>query len=753
MARNKPLTLRFLGDMELLRGDGRVDLPPSKKTRALLAYLVLSARPHRRERLCSLLWDITDDPRGALRWSLSKLRLLVDESGKKRITSNRETVEFALEGAGVDVLQIRASLAGGLEALSTVQLKDLISAFRGEFLEGLELPDFSEFHAWCIAEREELRRLHVSILTTLVERLRASPDEALPFARALALANPLDEQTRSTLLKLLILTGRRREADQQYEAACRLLQELGAEPLAALRGHWKELSKLTPVPTPTANRQEESHVLRSFPAPQENTGGSIAGAGLEPARTVSALLRTAQDEPAVYSSVETAAGDTIPLVGRTAERGRLRKILEEATARQHEQVIIIKGEPGVGKTRLLREFSEAARHFGGTVLAGCSYEAECSRPYGPWIDALRCLPATAVGTTLGNDLSLLLPELPREMISEPSRDRLFGAVVELIAARCHSAAPVLLAFDDVQWYDAASAELLHYVGRMCRHRPLMIVLAARAGELPDNEPMLRLIRGLRRDHLLQELDLRPLGREEIDDLIHRVAPDADPELIFTESSGNPLYALELARSHPNRKRGLPQSLAEIISDRIDSLPAPAADVMRWAAVLGCTFSTQRLKELAFVNFDTLISALETLERQALLHEVPDRRGPGESYMFSHEIVSRAVYADISAPRRRLMHSRVAELLRGFLKTDDTLAGDVVHHAALAGDFSVAASACVTAGDRCRGCSQIPRRTVSFEGECAMPVNSASRCVSSLHSSSSESAFQSGGRRGPRSLPQ
>jgi tetratricopeptide (TPR) repeat protein len=273
-------------------------------------------------------------------------------------------------------------------------------------------------------------------------------------------------------------------------------------------------------------------------------------------------------------------------------------------------------------------------------------------------------------------------------------------VVELIASRAHSAAPVLLAFDDVQWCDAASAELLHYVARMCRHRPLMIILAARAGELPDNEPMLRLLRGLRRDRSLEELDLRPLSRKETDDLIRNVAPDADPELIYAESAGNPLYALELARAHPNWKEGLPQSLAEIIGDRIDSLPAAAGEVLRWGAVFGCTFSIQMLGELAAVDLDILISALATLERQALLRAVPGRRRPGESYSFSHEIVRRAVYADISAPCRRLMHSRIAELLNGFGRTDVTLAGDVVHHAALAGDFCMAASACVMAGDRC-----------------------------------------------------
>jgi DNA-binding SARP family transcriptional activator len=678
-----------------------VELPPSKKTRALLAYLVVSARPQRRDRLCSLLWDITDDPRGALRWSLSKLRPLVDESGKQRIVSNRETVEFALEGACVDVIQIRACLVGGLDSANTVQLKNLVAAFRGEFLEGLELPDFHEFHAWYIAEREELRRLHVSILAMLVQRLSSTPDEALPFARSLALADPLDEHNRAALLKLLVLTGRRREAEQQYEAGCRLQQEFDAESSGELRKTWKEVLQLRPISCPEVSQQETPHASRVSIDPRENARapGDIAAPAM--VRLAPAREKPAHNEPAGHETMEPAgAWDNIPLVGRASERERLGAILNETMTRRREQVLVIKGEPGVGKTRLLREFRAVVRELGGTVLGGCSYEAECVRPYGPWIDALRRLPVAAVGTTLGDDLAPLLPELSREMNSEPSRDRIFGAVVELIAARAHSAAPVLLVFDDVQWCDAASAELLHYVSRMCRHRPLMILLAARAGELHDNEPMLRLLRGLRRDHSLEEMGLRPLSRKETDDLIGNVAPDADPELIFAESAGNPLYALELARAHPNRHEGLPHSLAEIISDRIDSLPATAGDVLRWGAVFGCAFSIQMLRKLASVDLDTLISALGTLERQALLHAVPGRRGASESYSFSHEIVRRAVYADISAPCRRLMHSRIAELLNEFGRSDETLAGDIVHHAALAGDFFMAASACVTAGDRC-----------------------------------------------------
>src|SRR5689334_4888278 len=106
MAKPPAPTLRLLGPMTVTRGDEAVDLPRSQKTRALLAYLVVTGRPHSRERLSSIFWDVTDDPRGALRWSLSKLRALDDE-GVSRVRSDRESVSFDPAGAFVDALDVR----------------------------------------------------------------------------------------------------------------------------------------------------------------------------------------------------------------------------------------------------------------------------------------------------------------------------------------------------------------------------------------------------------------------------------------------------------------------------------------------------------------------------------------------------------------------------------------------------------------------------------------------------------------------
>src|SRR5262245_11296120 len=132
-ASSKVLILRLLGEIEVVRGGERLTLPPSRRTRGLLGYLAVTVGRHRRDRLCSMLWEVPDDPRGALRWSLTKLRALVDEPGRKRILADRETVGFDSKGVEIDVLNLRQRCAN-LDSMTTDQLASAASIFRGEFL-------------------------------------------------------------------------------------------------------------------------------------------------------------------------------------------------------------------------------------------------------------------------------------------------------------------------------------------------------------------------------------------------------------------------------------------------------------------------------------------------------------------------------------------------------------------------------------------------------------------------------------------
>jgi len=672
------LILRFLGEPEVLRGGAAVPLPPSKKTRALLAYLAVAGGQHRRERLCSLLWDVADDPRGALRWSLSKLRAVVDGPGEVRISADRENVSFLPHNSRVDLLAVRRRLAGGVDAVPVEDLESLAGEFRGDFLEGLDLSDFHEFHAWCVAMREDARKARVSVHEGLVRRLGADPNRALPFARALVQADPWAPSARAHLLRLLAASGRLREAADHYETARQLLEEAGPAAVASLAAAWDEIrSRARSVPPATDPAASAPRAARRPPVVPSPSRGKSPPAG---------------------APVAAGRGLHGTLVGREIEMARLRELLDDVAARRRERTVLILGEPGIGKSRLLAGVIAEVRARGGLALEGRSFEAECGRPYGPWVEALRRLPPASMGEPLAAAIAPLLGGPWPAATGEGTRERLFGAVVDLISVRAATPAPLLIAIDDVHWCDAASAELLHYVARMNQHRAVLIAVAAREGELMDNDSVRRLLRGLRSDGSLEEIRLGPLDREEVAALARAIAPDADAARVFEESRGNPLFAAELARAGRPAGDDLPPRLWDVVRDRIDRLAGEPAEVLRWAAALGFGFRVDRLARIVSLAPDRLVVALETLERHALL-AAESAGGSGGQYTFSHDVVRRVVYADLSEPRRRVMHAKIARVLQE-MSTDDESAADRAHHAALAGDPEMAALACVEAGWRC-----------------------------------------------------
>jgi DNA-binding SARP family transcriptional activator/pimeloyl-ACP methyl ester carboxylesterase len=229
------LRVCVLGKLALLRDCTRLQLPQSKKTRALLAYLAVTARPHSRSRLCAMFWSVPDDPRAALRWSLTRLRALVDGPDGRVIIADRENVTLDPDGIAVDILSLRNAARNGTDAMSTDALRQAAQTLDGEFLEGLDLPDCQEFHSWCTAEREEMRRLRAQILGALVTRLADMPDEALRHARALSLLEPADEAAQAAFVRLLRVTGRWREAEEQFQRAQQRLAEFNVVRSGALR--------------------------------------------------------------------------------------------------------------------------------------------------------------------------------------------------------------------------------------------------------------------------------------------------------------------------------------------------------------------------------------------------------------------------------------------------------------------------------------------------------------------------------------
>jgi pimeloyl-ACP methyl ester carboxylesterase/DNA-binding SARP family transcriptional activator len=193
------LEIRVLGDFAVLHDGEAVDLPRSRKTRALLAYLAVTGHPQRRERLCAMFWDVPDDPRGELRWSLSKIRQIVNVNGRDALVADRNTVALRSQSIALDLRRIKAASLHELASLDISELESLARLFRGGFLDDLSLARCPKFEAWRTSCSNEINLFKTRILRALVDRLEGDASRALPYAHALQAMYPEDGALAATL--------------------------------------------------------------------------------------------------------------------------------------------------------------------------------------------------------------------------------------------------------------------------------------------------------------------------------------------------------------------------------------------------------------------------------------------------------------------------------------------------------------------------------------------------------------------------
>jgi DNA-binding SARP family transcriptional activator len=265
--------VRVLGPVGVSRGSSPVPLPRSRKVRALLGFLALSPSPVSRARLCDLLWDVPNDPRGELRWCLSKLRGVLDDPARRRvITSEGNLIALDLSDCSVDAVEVDRIARGGVENATSESLADLCARCGGNLLEGIEIDGNPEFTGWLTAQRQRYRALHVAALRQLVARAPAGSDEAFRRLEAWLQVAPFDQRAHEALLEGLVRRGRLREAEQHAAATIRSFEQEGLD-WAPFRDAWQALRRV-PVDAPAAT-VERSVVLATAavsaaPAPVES---------------------------------------------------------------------------------------------------------------------------------------------------------------------------------------------------------------------------------------------------------------------------------------------------------------------------------------------------------------------------------------------------------------------------------------------------------------------------------------------------
>ena len=241
--------VRMLGAMSISRQGAALALAPSRKLRALIAFLALAPHAPTRERLCELLWDIPNDPRGELRWCLSKARTVLDEPGHRRVETAQGTVRLDLGDCLVDVIEIGHAMQQGIDKLGAERLRALSTLFAGDFLDGLEIDRCPNFNTWLIAQRRRLRACHAAVLEHLVGSIAAGSEESFAcLAKWLELA-PFDQRAHELLLSGLGQRGQVREGAEHLAATGRAFEAEGLD-WRPLRNAWRDARTRTASASP-----------------------------------------------------------------------------------------------------------------------------------------------------------------------------------------------------------------------------------------------------------------------------------------------------------------------------------------------------------------------------------------------------------------------------------------------------------------------------------------------------------------------
>jgi DNA-binding SARP family transcriptional activator len=619
---------RTLGPVDVSVDGGPA--PPDllwRKHLALLIYLARSPRHARsREHLIGLLWgDRTD---AAARHSLSEaLRVIRRSVGEAAVEATGGQVRLMPGFVEVDVDQLEA-LAG---AENWEQAAELIV---GEFLEGFAVPGASEFENWLAAEREHWRRQSVEVLVrgseVLAQTGRTHEASALA-SRALAL-EPTSERAVGAALRCMSLAGDRAGALELFDRfRTRLLEEVGAEPGEETRALVERVRR---------ERGVRPEVAAGWP----------------------------EGEPVVRP----------PLEGRGTELGRLREAVNRSARERQATLVVLEGESGVGKTRLLQELLARLRLDGVSIAAARAVEADRAEPWSGALAIARggLLDAQGVGAAPAEALGAFAAVLVdwRERFPGATLDAeqpLGRALAETIRAAAEER-PVVVAVDDAQWLDQDTAAALGAILRDLSAVPLTVLLVVVPH--PSRPELDELRSRIGRDLSGEAIRLRPLDRAALRRLAERMLPGYGPvpidrvtRRVATDSAGMPLLAVELLRAvalgldlgtiseaWPEPLRTLDQTLPGDLPDAVRAairigfrrLSPSAQRVLAAASVLGDLVAAPVLERALSLGPEETAMALDELEWHRWL--VAEPRG----YSFVARIVRRVVERDMVTEGQR-----------------------------------------------------------------------------------------------------
>ena len=417
-------------------------------------------------------------------------------------------------------------------------------------------------------------------------------------------------------------------------------------------------------------------------------------------------------------------------VGREAQMDELRAGLEDALSGRGRLMMLV-GEPGIGKTRTADEFATYARLRNAQVLWGRCYEGEGAPVYWPWVQLVRSYvhdrdpetlmsemgPGAADIAQVVSEVRERLPGLPEppELEPEQARFRLFDSITTFLK-NVAKRQPIVLVLDDLHWADKPSLLLLQFLARELRGARLLVLATYRDVELRRQHPLSQTLGELNREQLSHRILLRGLTEQDVARFIEITAdidpPDALVTAVYRETEGNPFFVNEIVRllvadgrlERPAEVESwsvtIPQGVREVVGRRLDHLSDECNQVLTIASVVGREFGSDALETVSDLSGDRLLEALEEAVAARVVNELP--RAPGR-YTFSHALIRETLYEELSTTRRLRLHRQVGQALEELYGSNpEQHLAELAHHfseAAHGGDVDKAIDYATRAGDR------------------------------------------------------
>jgi DNA-binding SARP family transcriptional activator/energy-coupling factor transporter ATP-binding protein EcfA2 len=661
------LDIRLFGHASVSFGGVPVKFAKRSTTLAMLACVLLKrGRPISRESLAYLLFPEVDEAAALAelrRYLYLANKALPPRDGQPWLLLDAETVRWNEHAkAFVDIVEFE-QLGGAAETQGRA-----IDLYAGDLLEDI-------YDDWVLAERERLRSKYLALLNESIDRHRANREFnlAIAYANRVLSADPWREDTLRTLVAVRYESGDTAGALAEYDRFAKRLRD--------------ELA-IAPMPETLALRQS---IIRNEALP-----GS--------------LQRAAPPE----ESVGRSATLVLPFVARQRELAKLRAAWTRA-ARGAGAFILITGEAGVGKTRLISELARIVQSEGGRVLVGTTAAPE-STPYQAILEALRsALPlllARPPAAARRSILARLLPELrdpgtpdvelpAQSPERETSRtyDALSHAVCSLASPR-----PLLLVLEDLHWAGPATLEALSAIVKELTRAPTLVLATCRDEETPIDHPLRALQRSLQLFNNVDEIQLERFAENDVEELINRIDGLRDggtvlARALFAQSEGNAFFLDEAISVNLEKNRALAnsstESVASLIATRLAHLGDDARTVAEIAAVAGVGFTIPLIREVSNLGAASVARGLDELLDRRILREAGARAR--HDYVFSHHLINESMYDAIEPSLRSQRHLRIARFLEtAYRHREDTSVREIARHYERAGDAERSADWYLTA---------------------------------------------------------